>query len=281
MFRAVAICRCSLVQRAFSTTTPALAGHNKWSKIAAKKGVNDIKKSMVYGKASRDIMVAVRSGGSADPNTNAALAAVLRVAKLSGVPRINIENALKKVGGDRDKGSQLATYEAMAFGEVGIIIRYYASECLTDNPNRTIHKLRELLTGHNARFAPVKYLFTRKGLVRVSVGKPENESLETRVESAIEVALLFVDDFSQNPESGETIELEFTCQPENLGKLTSALTSQLELVHELLASELVYAPTEIMRADEHMEGKVANLVETLEGHEDTLRVYTTLDLGVD
>jgi len=37
------------------------------------------------------------AGGSADPITNAALAAALKAAKSSGVPRINIENALKKV----------------------------------------------------------------------------------------------------------------------------------------------------------------------------------------
>jgi len=61
---------------------------------------------------------------------------------------------------------------------------------------------------HSARFAPVKYLFTRKGLVRVSIGKSENEPIEARVENAIEVALPFIDDFSQNSEPGETIELE-------------------------------------------------------------------------
>lgn len=37
------------------------------------------------------------AGGSADPNINAALAAALRAAKSSGVPKANIENALKKV----------------------------------------------------------------------------------------------------------------------------------------------------------------------------------------
>lgn len=40
---------------------------------------------------------AFAAGGSADPNTNAALAAVLRAAKSSGVPKSNVENALKKV----------------------------------------------------------------------------------------------------------------------------------------------------------------------------------------
>lgn len=71
--------------------------------------------------------------------------------------------------------------------------------------------------------------------------------------------------------------MQFTCQPENLGKLTSALTSQPELIHEFLANELVYTPTETITADEQMEDRVANLVETLEEHEDTLRVFTTLD----
>ena len=59
------------------------------------------------------------------------------------------------------------------------------------------------------------------------------------------------------------------------------MTLQPKLVHELLASELVYTPAETVIANEQMEDKVANLVETLEEHEDTLRVYTTLDSGAD
>jgi hypothetical protein len=60
----------------------------------------------------------------------------------------------------------------------------------------------------SARFAPVKYLFNRKGLVRVSIATPKNEPMVTCVENAIEVALPFLDDFSQNSESGDTTELE-------------------------------------------------------------------------
>lgn len=40
---------------------------------------------------------AFAAGGSADSSTNAALAAALRAAKSAGVPRTNIENALRKV----------------------------------------------------------------------------------------------------------------------------------------------------------------------------------------
>lgn len=66
-----------------------------------------------------------------------------------------------------------------------------------------------------------------------------------------------------------------------MGKLTLALTSQPELVRELRATELVYVPTKAIKSDEQMEYKVANLVEKLEEHGDTLRVYTTLDSGAN
>jgi len=46
---------------------------------------------------------------------------------------------------------------------------------------------------YSAHSALVKYSFTRKGLARVPIWKPENG---TRVENAIEVALPFVDSFS-------------------------------------------------------------------------------------
>lgn len=63
--------------------------------------------------------------------------------------------------------------------------------------------------------------------------------------------------------------------------MASALISEPDLIRELLTSELVYTPTEPIPAGERMEAEVANLVQALEEHEDTLRVYTTLDTGVD
>lgn len=79
-------------------------------------------------------------GGTIDPEKNTALAAVLKAAKVSGVPKDNIERALTKVctlrlifpacrfslwvqaSGGKDKGSQLITYEALAYGSVGVIM---------------------------------------------------------------------------------------------------------------------------------------------------------------
>ena len=50
------------------------------------------------------------------------------------------------------------------------------------------------------------------------------------------------------------------------------------LCKELLASEMVYVPTDPADApDEETEGRLERLVDTLEGLEDTRRVWTTLD----
>ncbi|KAI0319826.1 YebC-like protein [Amylostereum chailletii] len=279
-------------RRNFSTTVPVLSGHNKWSKIKQKKGAMDAQKSVVYGRAARDIMVAVRTGGSADPAQNIALANALKKARSDGVPKTNVDTALAKARGDSDKGTQLMTYEAMAHGCVGIII-----ECLTDNGNRTIHKVREILGDHNARLAAAGFLFERKGCVRVVVDKTED--FERRLETVIETALAAeAEDFEEQNVTEDAVEVEvcslsppslsddhlslslflvqFTCAPQSLAKLTAAVTAP-GLVRELLNSELIYAPGMPGEADEEMENAVGELVQKLEDHEDTLRVWTTLD----
>lgn len=42
----------------------------------------------------------------------------------------------------------------------------------------------------------------------MSIEKPEGEPIETCIESAVEIALPFLDDFSQGSGSGDTVELE-------------------------------------------------------------------------
>ncbi|KII85141.1 hypothetical protein PLICRDRAFT_166690 [Plicaturopsis crispa FD-325 SS-3] len=266
--------RAVSLPRSFSTSPVHASGHNKWSKIKTKKGAADAKKSAVFGKAYRDIMVAVRGGGSADPGLNSALAAVLKNAKSVGVPKDNIEKALAKASSTgKDRGDQQVTYEAMAYGSVGVIV-----ECLTDNLNRTAHNIRGILGSHGARLAPVGFLFTRRGYVNVSLDKGDDR--DARTERLIEAALESgAEDFeeAETPDDPTTTELEFTCPTENLAKLTAAVTRS-GLSRDLLSSELVYAPVDKPEsADEDLETKVAELVGALEDNEDTLRVWTTLD----
>ena len=142
-------------------------------------------RSPMYGPRFRlppmGLIPSLVAGGSTDPNTNAALATVLRAAKSSGVPRSNIENALKKV---RDpmrawlvhsrvntslrraetrikprswqftkpwslvRSALSCTISRLRGPRILCLTSIAFSECLTDNSNRTVHKLRELLTSH-------------------------------------------------------------------------------------------------------------------------------------
>ena len=50
-----------------------MSGHNKWSTIKRKKEKTDAQKGKIFTKIGREIAIAVREGGSADPNTNGKL----------------------------------------------------------------------------------------------------------------------------------------------------------------------------------------------------------------
>jgi len=46
---------------------------------------------------------------------------------------------------------------------------------------------------------------------------------------------------------------------------------------QLSNSELIYRPIEVGESNEELDAQVSELVEALEGDEDTLRVWTSLD----
>ena len=47
-----------------------LAGHSKWKNIQRTKGAQDAKRGKVFTKIAREIIVAVKEGGSTDPAKN-------------------------------------------------------------------------------------------------------------------------------------------------------------------------------------------------------------------
>lgn len=118
-----------------SSTIPA--GHNKWSKIKRKKAVTDMEKSKMRGKLLDQIRVAVASSG-ADPVTNIKLGGLLAQAKSSGIPKANIEAALKStsMGG----GGKAVMYEGR--GPSGYLVLI---EAFTDNRNRTRPEIRHII----------------------------------------------------------------------------------------------------------------------------------------
>lgn len=255
--------------RSFSRSSTPFSGHNKWSKIKQKKGAEDAKKSILYGKAAQDILAAARNGGSPILEENSMLATAVRRAKDAGVPKENIENALLKAFKSKNDSGQAVSYEAMMHGSVGIII-----ECRTNNINRTISNVREILNRHGARQAPVKFMFRQRGYLKIALDPNDIEDLFNAAEST-QCAFDF-DEWEDDFSGSRGIEL--ACSPDEVFKLEDGLRQYIQqnASAEILVREVRWAPLEAQGSTDHDKDSVSNLVEALEGDEDVTRVSTSL-----
>ncbi|KIM48863.1 hypothetical protein M413DRAFT_88324 [Hebeloma cylindrosporum] len=261
-----------VARRCLFTQPPTQAGHNKWSKIKDKKAAHDAQKSVLYARMNNEIIVAAKKGGSADPEKNVLLANALKKAKEQGVPKENIAKSLARcIGGERS--GERFTYEALAFNSVGIII-----ECITNNANRTIHNVREVLTKHSAHMTPVNYLFHRHGCVTVSLEQGldfDSPTVSKFIDLASEQGAI---DFEEaRTSSEEHQQYLFYCPPQQLASFEEALSNFGSGI-EVESAEIAYIPSDRTQGlESEVEQQVKELVQDLEEIDDTLRVWTTLD----
>ena len=89
-----------------------MSGHSHWSTIRRKKEANDAKKGAVFTKIAREIVIAAREGGG-DPEGNMRLRMILDKARSMGMPKDNIERAIKRGAGEDKDGAEILeiTYE--------------------------------------------------------------------------------------------------------------------------------------------------------------------------
>ena len=85
----------------------------------------------VFGKLSKDIMIAARSG--ADPSANARLRLLVEQARIVSMPKDTLDRAIKKGAGLTGESINFehVIYEGYAPHRVPLMV-----ECLTDNVNR-------------------------------------------------------------------------------------------------------------------------------------------------
>jgi transcriptional/translational regulatory protein YebC/TACO1 len=73
-----------------------MSGHSKWSTIKRKKGALDAKRSKAFSKIIKEITVAVKEGGGADPDSNPRLRTAIANAKGVNMPKDNVARAISK-----------------------------------------------------------------------------------------------------------------------------------------------------------------------------------------
>lgn len=137
-----------------------MSGHSKWSTIKHKKALTDAKRSKVFSKIASVITIAARKGG--DPDKNPTLRTAIEKAHEVNMPKENIDRAIKRGTGEL-AGAALEEVTYGAFGPGGVAILITA---ITDNKNRTLSEIKQILNAHNAKFAEVnsiQWMFRREG----------------------------------------------------------------------------------------------------------------------
>ncbi|HQM16160.1 MAG TPA: YebC/PmpR family DNA-binding transcriptional regulator [Candidatus Woesebacteria bacterium] len=137
-----------------------MSGHSKWANIKHKKAALDNKRGIEFSKISRGIRIAVREGGSGDPNSNQTLRIWLEKAKEINLPKDNITRAIQAGLGQGGVGRlEEVIYEGFDAKGVGLLV-----VTMTENKNRTTSEVRFAFSragGSLGSPGSAKYLFSR------------------------------------------------------------------------------------------------------------------------
>ncbi len=153
-----------------------MSGHSKWSSIKHQKGATDAKRGQLFTKITREIIIAVREGGS-NQDTNFRLRLAVQKARDNNMPTDNIERSIKRGSGELE-GVTLIEMVMEGYGPSGVAI---LAQALTDNRNRTISDIRNIFSrggGNLGEAGCVAWLFDSKGLILVETGGLNAEEIE-------------------------------------------------------------------------------------------------------
>lgn len=244
-----------------------MSGHSKWSTIKRQKGAADIKRGQTFTKVANAITIAVRAGGSGDPNANPRLRMVIESAHAVNMPKDNIKRAIERGLGKGKDALEEVVYEGFGPGQVAFVV-----EGVTDNRLRTNQEIKSIFERNGGSLAgqgAVSYMFEKKGEIRVKGkgGSADDEMLEL-----IDLGAEDVDDYIE-----DTFQkyLVYT-QSSELNTMGNKIT---QAGFEVGSQDLVMKPTTIQSiTDQALARKVIDFAGKLEEQDDIQKVYANFDI---
>lgn len=215
-------------------------------------------KGRIFGKLSKEIMVAARAG--ADPDMNPRLRLVVEQAKKASMPRETLERAIKKGAGLIDEGTSLErlTYEGFAPHRVPVIV-----ECLTDNINRTLSNIRVLFRkGQLGASGSVSWDFDYQGMIEANPDAPGADAELAAIEAGAQ-------DF-EPAENGATL---FLTDPTDLDAVCRALPA---FGFTVQSAQLGYRPKNAVALNDAEREEVEAFLEAIDADDDVQNVYAGL-----
>jgi YebC/PmpR family DNA-binding regulatory protein len=236
-----------------------MAGHSKWANIQHRKGRQDAKRSNLWTKLIREIIVAARHGGG-DPDMNPRLRLALIKARGGNVPKDTINNAILKGTGKLEG----ATYEDIRYEGYGVGGAAIMIDCQTDNRTRTVAEVRHALSKHGGNLGTdgsVAFMFKHCGQFLFAPGTSEDKVMEAALEAGAEDVI-----------SNDDGSVEVVCAPGDFEAVSKAFEAA-GLAPEL--AEITMKPlNETALAGEDGQ-KMQKLLDVLDDLDDVQQVYTT------
>lgn len=219
-------------------------------------------KGRLFGKLSKDIMIAARHG--ADPAANSRLRLVVEQARKVSMPKDTLERAIKKGAGLTGEALHFehVIYEGFAPHRVPVMV-----ECLTDNVNRAASEMRVLFRkGQLGTSGSVAWDFDHLGLIEAEAAAAGADPEVAAIEAGAQ-------DFDADHDEGITL---FLTDPADLDLVSRALPAHGFTV---VSAKLGYRPKNPVDpaslSAEQLE-EVEGFLAALDANEDVQNVFAGL-----
>ena len=241
-----------------------MSGHSKWHNIQKTKGAQDAKRSAAFTKIAKEIIVAVKTGGSGDPANNSRLATVIAKARAANMPNDNIKRTIEKALGSGNNDSyESVTYEGYGPSGVAVIV-----EALTDNRNRTAPEVRHIFDKYGGNLGAtgcVSWSFDEKGVIVI-----EREDLDEDT-----VMMDALDAGADDMEAGEEC-FEVYTGPAAFAEVLAALE---EKGYVFLSAKVEMVPQNYIKLSDPDDIKnMEKLIDLMEDNDDVQNVYHNWDM---
>ncbi len=244
-----------------------MSGHSKWANIRRKKEATDSKKANIFSKIGKELTVAVKMGGSGDPNVNSKLKDVISKAKANNMPNDNINRCIQKALGD----SNSSNYEEIIYEGFGPCQTAVIVEAMTDNKNRAAADIRSIFSksgGSLGQTGSVGYMFEKKGYILLEQNGDIDED---------ELMLNVLDNGAEDFVSEEGY-IEITSLPENFSKLRDYIES---LNLSPVEADIRQIATIKKELTEEEEVKFQSFLDKLEDNDDVQNVWYNVAMYIN
>ncbi len=189
-------------------------------------------------------------------------------AKSFNMPKENVERAIKRAAGELGE-EKLEEVLFEAFGPSGIAILI---EGITDNRNRTLGEIKQILNQNGGKLAgegSVKWLFERKGTIMVD-WKLQTEDLQNKEK----IELMAIEAGAEDIYRHDDV-LDVYTKPDELEKVKKNLEEKGVKIDSASSD---WVPKEEISLDEEQKAACQKLFETLDENDSVQEIYSNLKI---